>query len=257
MAVELYTQKRGKGEPLLILHGLFGSGDNWRTLSKRFGHSFEVHVLDLRNHGRSPHLPEMSYRAMSEDVMEYMDVHRLDRANILGHSMGGKVAMTCAFMYPDALRRLVVADIAPRSYQAEHTDILAALKVVSPAEIESREEAAEILAEYIPTRRVRQFLLKNLHRLPSDGFEWRMNVPVIEKAYDDLRSWPSFGSATFPEPALLIWGTKSSYVTDEDRDAFLVPFPLARFESIDAGHWLHAEAPEEFFQLVNRFLTSS
>jgi len=255
MAVKLHAHKRGKGKPLLILHGLFGSGDNWRTLSKQFARSFDVHVLDLRNHGRSPHVPEMSYRDMSEDVMAYMDAQRLGQADIIGHSMGGKVAMTCVFMYPEAFRRLVVADIAPRSYRAEHTDILAALKVLQPADLKSRDEAASVLAEYISSSRVRQFLLKNLHRRKDGGFEWRMNVRAIQRAYDELRSWPSFGSATFPEPTLLIWGTRSDYVTDEDRDAFIESFPLARFASIDAGHWLHADEPDEFFQIVDSFLT--
>lgn len=257
MPVELNVHKRGKGRPLLILHGLFGSGDNWRTLSKRFAEAFEVRLLDLRNHGRSPHVPEMSYRDMSEDVMGYMDAEGLGQASIIGHSMGGKVAMTCAFMYPDAFRRLVVADIAPRPYEAKHSDIFAALKAVRPSTLESRDEAARLLAEHISSRRIRRFLLKNLHRRKDGTFEWRMNVPVLEKAYDDLRSWPSFGSATFPEPTLLIWGTESDYVTDEDRDAFLESFPLARFAGIRAGHWLHADAPDEFFRVVHEFLAGS
>lgn len=257
MNVELWAHRLGSGDPLLILHGLFGSGDNWRTLAKRFARSFDTHVLDLRNHGRSPHTGEMSYRSMAEDVLSYMDGLRLDRASIIGHSMGGKTAMTCAFMFPEAVRRLVVADIAPKAYPAEHADILAALEAFEPSEIKSREEAATILARYIPQRRVREFLLKNLHRLRTGGFEWKMNVPVIAKSYDELRSWPSFGSATFPEPTLLVWGTQSSYVTDEDRDAFLEHFPLAHFKSVDAGHWLHAEQPKAFFQIVDEFLTTT
>lgn len=257
MAVELWSHRRGRGEPLIILHGLFGSGDNWRSLSKRFAKEFEVHVPDLRNHGRSPHVPEMSYRSMAEDVLEYLDSRRLDRSNIIGHSMGGKVAMTCAFMYPEAFSRLVVADIAPRAYPPHHDDIFAALDALDPSTLESREDAEAVLKHHLPAPRVRQFLLKNLHRLKGGGYEWKMNLPVIRKSYGELRKWPSFGSNTFPEPTLLIWGTESPYVTDEDRDAFMESFPLARFGSIDAGHWLHADDPTEFFRIVHEFLTGT
>jgi esterase len=257
MPVELWAHRSGSGEPLIILHGLFGSGDNWRSLARKFARSFEVHVLDLRNHGRSPHSDEMSYRVMADDVMAYMDRHRLDVSNIVGHSMGGKVAMTCAFVYPEAFRRLVVADIAPREYPALHSDIFGALKTLEPSTLNNREEADEKLEEYLPTPRVRQFLLKNLRRRRGGGFEWKMNVPALEKAYDDLRSWPSFGAGSFPEPTLLIWGTQSAYVTDEDRDSFFEIFPLARFSGIDAGHWLHADAPRAFFRAVIAFLSEN
>jgi esterase len=227
MAIELWAHRRGAGEPLIILHGLFGSGDNWRSLSKRFARQFEVHVLDLRNHGRSPHDPEMSYRAMTEDVLEYLDRHRLDRSHMIGHSMGGKVAMACALMYPEAVRKLVVADIAPRDYPPAHDDIFAALDALDPSK---------------------------LHRLENGRFEWMMNLPVIRKSYGELRTWPSFGAGTFPEPTLLVWGTESPYVTDEDRDAFIEVFPLARFAGLEGGHWVHADNPSEFFRLVREFL---
>lgn len=255
--VSLHARRTGSGEPLVILHGLFGSGDNWRTLAKRFAKRFDVHVPDLRNHGRSPHTDEMSYRSMAEDVLAYMDRLRLDAANLVGHSMGGKVAMTCAFMYPEAVRRLVVADIAPRPYPAMHNDIFDALTSLDPSRLDNREDAETLLEHQLPQARVRQFLLKNLHRRKQGGFEWRMNLPVLEKSYDDLRSWPSFGTGSFPEPTLLIWGTESSYVTDDDRDSFFESFPLARFASLEAGHWLHADDPDGFYEAVWDFLTDS
>ncbi len=199
----------------------------------------------------------MSYRAMAEDVLAYMDRLRLDAAHIVGHSMGGKVAMTCAFMYPDAVRSLVVADIAPRAYPAMHNDIFKALKAFDPSQVASREDAEAAVEHELPNPRVRQFLLKNLHRRREGGFEWRMNLPVLEKSYDDLRAWPSFGTGSFPEPTLLIWGTESPYVTDDDRDSFFESFPLARFAGLKAGHWLHADDPDGFFEAVSSFLNEA
>ncbi|HEX9659288.1 MAG TPA: alpha/beta fold hydrolase [Rhodothermales bacterium] len=254
MAIELWAHRRGAGKPLIILHGLFGSGDNWRSLSRRFARQFDVHILDLRNHGRSPHDPEMSYRAMAEDVLQYLDRHRLDRSHIIGHSMGGKVAMACALMYPEAVQKLVVADIAPRDYQPAHDDIFAALDALDPSTLESRDEGEAILKQYLPAPHVRQFLLKNLQRLEDGAYEWKLNLPVIRRSYGELRTWPSFGGGTFPEPTLLIWGTESPYVTDEDRDAFLETFPVARFAGMKAGHWLHADDPGEFYRIVREFL---
>lgn len=242
---------------MIILHGLFGSSDNWRSIGKRFARDFEVHLLDLRNHGRSLHDPEMSYDAMASDVGWYISSEELARAHVIGHSMGGKVAMWLALQHPDLVDKLIVADIAPREHPPGHRHILDALCDLDLERLSSRKEADEQIKDRIPSKRVRRFLLKNLRRIDSGGFEWKMNLPVIREHYDEIRGWPGSSSMRSDKEALFISGSKSDYVTDEDSDAIIEIFSRARFVDIDAGHWLHVDRPMAFVKESLNFLTGT
>ncbi len=255
--MELFSHRQGEGEPLLILHGLFGSGGNWRTHAKSFSSDFDTHVLDLRNHGRSAHDSEMSYDLMAADVGWYITSEDLAPAHVIGHSMGGKVAMWLALQHPELVEKLVVVDIAPREHPAGHRHILSALCDLNLDSISSRKEAGRLISSRIPSRRVRQFLLKNLSRTRNGGFEWKMNLPAIRTNYDEIRGWPGSRSMRSDKQALFVSGSSSDYITNEDSDAIMEIFPRARFVDIDAGHWLHAEKPEAFYKACFNFLTET
>ena len=255
--MELFSHQQGSGEPLIILHGLFGSGDNWRMHAKSFSRDFDTHVLALRNHGKSAHDSAMSYDLMAADVGWYISSEGLAPAHLIGHSMGGKVAMWLALQHPDLVEKLVVVDIAPREHPPGHRHILAALCDLDLSRLSNRKEAHALISSAIPSRRVRQFLLKNLRRTKSRGFQWRMNLPAIRINYDEIRDWPGSSSMRSDKQALFIAGTSSDYITEEDSDAIVEIFPRARFVDIDAGHWLHAEQPEAFYELCFNFLIES
>lgn len=255
--MDLFANRVGNGDHLIILHGLFGSGDNWWTLAKRYGESFDTHVLDLRNHGRSDHDPDMSYDLMAADVGWYMSAEQIDSAHIVGHSMGGKVAMWLALQHPNLVNKLVVADIAPREHPPGHEDILTALCSLELSLLQSREQADEQISDLVPSPSVRQFLLKNLTRSRTRGFEWKMNLPAIREHYDLIRGWPGTRSQHSSAEALFLVGTRSDYITIDDSDEIAEIFPRARFVDMDAGHWLHAERPDEFFQETISFLTEA
>jgi esterase len=252
--MELFSHRQGTGEPLLILHGLFGSGDNWRTHAKSFSRDFDTHVLDLRNHGRSAHDSAMSYDLLAADVGWYITDEDLGPVHVIGHSMGGKVAMWLALQHPDLVQDLIVVDIAPREHPAGHEHILSALCDLDLARLSSRAEANKQISTRIPSARVRQFLLKNLHRSRASGFEWKMNLPAIQTNYDAIRGWPGSRSMRSDKRALFIAGSQSDYITIEDSDAIVEVFPRAQFVDIDAGHWLHAEQPEAFYDACFNFL---
>lgn len=253
--MELYYQESGSGpSALIILHGLFGASGNWRTLSRNtFGTAYRTLAVDLRNHGRSPHADEMNYEAMAADVVELMDRLDIRRAHVLGHSMGGKVAMELALSHADRVDHLVVADIAPKTYPPAHDTILEALSSVDPSAHEDRDAIDAALGEWISDAAIRQFLMKNLER-DGSAYRWKMNLPVIRAAYDHLRG----GSASFQPfdgPTLFIAGGRSSYIAREDLPAIHRLFPHAELEVLpEAGHWLHAEEPEAFGDLVLAFL---
>ncbi len=255
VSVLLHTEHIGSGPALIILHGFLGSGENWRMLSKRFGQRFSVYTPDLRNHGRSPHHEEMAYGVMAQDVIRFMDHHDIDIAHLLGHSMGGKVAMQCAFDFPDRVHRLVVADIAPRAYPPRHIEMLEALADLDLSTIKTRKAAGAALKADIPDATYRQFLLKNL--VPNtDQYTWRINLPVL------LRRYATINVALDPEayfegPTLFVKGGNSPYITDADWPNIQWQFPDVWLETIpDAGHWVHADAPKPFHDLVRGFLTA-
>lgn len=245
---------------LVILHGLFGTLDNWQTLARRWAEEAGLRVIsvDLRNHGRSFHTPEHSYHLMAEDVLALFDQLGLEAAqlSLLGHSMGGKVAMRLALDAPERLSRLLVLDIAPRFSDMRHQDdILAGLHAVDLATLSSRQQADAALAQHIRQPGVRQFLLKNLYRREDNTFAWRINLPGLATSLAAIGE-ETAGAHPFLKPTLFLRGGKSDYITTEDK-LYSIPalFPDSQVETVlDAGHWLHAEKPEEVFQLVRSFV---
>jgi pimeloyl-ACP methyl ester carboxylesterase len=255
--MDLNFKSFGQGPALVILHGLFGSLDNWQSLGKRFAERRTVYLVDQRNHGKSPHVPGLDYPAMADDLAGFFEAQGIRQASVLGHSMGGKTAMRFALDHPDKMEALVVADMAPKVYPAGHDIILAALQSLDPEELESRHEAERILSDSITDQGIRLFLLKNLTRNGKEGFRWKMNLPEIVKHYPRILEGLS-GEDSFDGPTLFIRGSKSRYVEDSDWPQIHERFPEARLDTVaDAGHWLHAEQPDAFFEQVEAFLDQS
>jgi pimeloyl-ACP methyl ester carboxylesterase len=251
----LYSKIEGSGKPLLILHGFLGMSDNWKTLGVQFAsEGFEVHILDLRNHGRSFQSEEFSYDLMVEDIVKYCNEHHLEKINLIGHSMGGKTAMLLAAHYPELVDKLIVADIGPKYYAPHHQDILAGLNAVDFTLKPSRNEVEGIVSNYIPDFGTRQFLLKNLYWQEPGQLAFRFNLAVFNKKITEIGvSLPA--DLVFEKPTLFIRGGNSNYILDEDFEAIKVQFPNAIFETIpNAGHWLHAENPALFYQLSLSYL---
>lgn len=250
----LHSSISGSGFPMIILHGFLGMGDNWKSLANRFSDNYEVHVVDQRNHGRSFHDDDFSYELMVEDLLYYLDYHELKSVQILGHSMGGKTAMLFAVEYPERVHKLIVADIAPRFYPPHHQMILDALVEVDFKKISSRSEVDKILEKHIPEIGIRQFLLKNVYRKEKDQFAFRFNLEVLEENYDEIGvSLPP--RTIFEGPVLFLKGALSGYIGEQDKDMISAHFPNSKIISIaNAGHWLHAENPIDFYDNVVGFL---
>ncbi|MBR9869973.1 MAG: alpha/beta fold hydrolase [Gammaproteobacteria bacterium] len=261
MSVELNHRISGQGEPLILLHGLFGSLENLGGVARRLEDGWQIHGLDQRNHGSSPHTDEMTYPAMASDVVAYMDAQGIDKAHLLGHSMGGKVAMQVALSYPERVLGIIVADISPVSYQPRHDAILEGMKNLDLRGVKSRTEADSRLAEYVETPGVRQFLLKNLERIPKDEieqddllFRWRLNLPVIDASYSNLSAAPE-GDGPYDGAVLFIKGADSAYIQTKHQDTIQTLFPNAELKIIEGtGHWLHAEKADTFATLCRQFL---
>lgn len=251
----LHSQILGEGNPFLILHGFLGMSDNWKTLGNRFSEAgYQVHLIDQRNHGRSFHDDEHNYKVMAEDVKTYCDHHDLEDIILLGHSMGGKTAMQCATEYSGLVSKLIVADIAPKQYPQHHQDILKGLASLDFSEIESRSQADKKLAVYVKEKGVRQFLLKNLYWKNKGELALRMNLPVLTKNIDEVGE-PLGKETLFKGDTLFLAGGKSGYIQQMDEIIIKKHFPKAKIETIkNAGHWLHAENPEEFYENVMKFL---
>lgn len=245
----------GNGQPVIILHGLLGSLDNWQSIARELGRSYKVFTVDLRNHGKSPHSDTMNYEVMAADVLALMDKLGLIHAHIIGHSMGGKVAMYFALHYPERIDKLVVVDISPKAYSRGHDQIFKALFAIDPALIDSRGEADQQMQVYVPEPAIRLFLLKNLARDADGHFYWKMNLEVIYKNYEAIieaieSTWP------YTKPVLFLRGGKSAYISEEDALSITDLFAQATIKTIpNAGHWLHADAPELFISRVTDFLS--
>ena len=246
------------GEPLFILHGLFGSLSNWNWHSKQFSERLSVYGVDLRNHGESPHDDILDYDVMSQDVLQLFDDLGISSASVIGHSMGGKVAMELALRCPDYIDKLIVVDIAPVSYPDSgdgHLDVIKGMKALELSTLKSRREAESFLEDYIADQVTRKFILTNLVSDRGDGFRWRLNLQSIEKNYSALRDKPS-GSSVFRKPVLFVKGALSNYIKSDHQLETLELFPNARVKSImGAGHWLHAEKPQVFQKIAMDFLT--
>ena len=251
----LYSRTEGTGQPLLILHGFLGMSDNWKTLAGQYaGAGFQVHALDLRNHGRSFHSGTFTYAAMAADVLRYMDANHISKADFIGHSMGGKIAMLFAVEHPEKVEKLVIADIAPKYYVPHHDTILNALASVDFSKRPGRSEVEEILAPEIPDVGTRQFLMKSLYWKTPEQLDWRFNLPAF-RANRDIIGEPLPDDAIFDKPALFIRGEKSDYIRDSDLPLIKKHFPHAVLRTVPgAGHWLHAENPTVFFEDTIAFL---
>ena len=257
--MQLHYHGLGQGESIIILHGLFGSSDNWLTIAKQLATAYKVYLPDQRNHGRSPWSEEFTYEAMSNDLMEFIREHGIQQPTLIGHSMGGKTAMRFAVRYPTSFRKLVIVDMAPKYYPPHHREILEGLRAIDLTTLQTRQQADEQLARHLPEVAVRQFLLKNLYRTESSPdepsrFAWRLNLPVIAREIERVGEALSY-SEPVQRPALFLRGGRSRYVKDPDMNLIQQIFPQASLQTIaDAGHWVHAEQPKEFVERVREFV---
>lgn len=251
--MKLFSQEFGQGFPLVILHGLLGSLDNWHSLGRRFAEHFRVFTPDQRNHGRSPHSHEFNYRVMAQDLLEFLKSVRVSETFLIGHSMGGKTAMTFALTNPSMVRKLVVVDISPRAYPARHDEILEALSDLDLKQFKTRKQVDEALSQRISSSAVRQFLMKNLKRDDSNAFDWKMNLEVIRRHHDEMNSAIT-SDRPFHGKTLFVRSSRSDYVRDNDLPLIRSLFPDVKVADVDVGHWIHAEAPDRFYKIVLDFL---
>jgi len=251
----LHSKIEGEGKPLIILHGYLGMSDNWKTLGTQFAtEGFQVHMLDLRNHGRSFHSEEFTYEAMVQDVFDYCSQNNLETIDLLGHSMGGKVAMLFATTYPEKVNKLIIADIGPKYYAPHHQDIMAALNAVDFSQKPSRNEVDDIMSKHIPDFGTRQFLLKSLYWVEPGQLGFRFNLDVFNRKIENIGT-PLPENAVFEKPTLFLRGGNSNYIKDIDMDLIKKHFPFAELKTIpNAGHWLHAENPAAFYTETIAFL---
>jgi esterase len=251
----LHSRIEGEGKPLLIIHGFIGMSDNWKSFGSLYAaEGFQVHMLDLRNHGKSFHSDDFSYDVMSNDVLEYCQANNLEKVSIIGHSMGGKVAMLFATNYPDKVDKLIVADIGPKYYAPHHQDILAGLNAVDFSEKPTRTEVEETLYPFITDFGTRQFLMKNLYWKEPGQLDFRFNLKVFNEKIEIIGTALS-ENAIFENPTLFIRGGNSKYILDTDLPQIKKHFPNFELATIpNVGHWLHAENPKQFFEETARFL---
>jgi esterase len=251
--MSLYFRELGEGDPIVIMHGVFGTSDNWLTVSKSLSEGFKIYLLDLRNHGQSFHSNEFNYEVMSQDLDKFLREQNILDPVIIGHSMGGKVAMKFACDYTN-YSKLIVVDISPRYYKRHHDEILKGLNALPLDSLSTRQEADQMLSGFVAEQGVRQFLLKNLYRDENNKFAWRLNLPVITEKIDDV------GEALdehvrIDKPTLFIKGSASRYIKEADEVLIRKIFSNVQIETIEgAGHWVQAEKPKEFAEAVRRFL---
>ena len=253
----LHSNILGEGKPFVILHGFLGMSDNWKTLGTQFSEEgFQVHLLDQRNHGRSFHDTEFNYEVLVEDLKQYCDVNNLTNMVLLGHSMGGKTAMLFAATYPEMVSKLIVADISPRFYPVHHDAILEGLSALNFNELSSRGEADEALSHFISDQGIRMFLLKNLYWVEKGQLGLRINLEVLKNEVAEVgEPLPSY--ARFENDTMFLRGDRSEYIGVEDERIIKNHFSKANIVTIsNAGHWLHAENPKDFFEAVINFVNS-
>ncbi|MFI5219804.1 MAG: alpha/beta fold hydrolase [Bacteroidia bacterium] len=253
--MKLHFRKIGNGQPLIILHGLFGSSDNWQTLGKKFASTdFSVYLVDLRNHGHSPHSSEHNYKVMSEDILEIINDENISPVSIIGHSMGGKTAMQLALDHPEKISNLIVVDIAPKKYPSHNSEIVKALLTVDFEKTKTRKEVEKILSEKINDYGSLQLLLKGLYWKENNQLDWRFNLKAIHTNLEIMNEEVS-GYDSFKKPTLFIRGEKSNYILDDDILLIKKYFPAAEIKTTPvAGHWVHADNPQWFLETVISFL---
>lgn len=242
------------GMPLLVFHGLFGMLDNWGSFGKEMSEYFPVHLVDLRNHGKSFHADEMSHDDLAQDIKNYMEAHQLTKINLLGHSLGGKAVMQFAINFPELLNKLIVVDISPKAYPPHHQGIIKALQSVDFNKINSRHEVEDVLKNYIPEKSVIQFLTKNIYWTDDKKLNWRFNLKTLADKYTDFVS-NAIRFGVFTGETLFISGGNSNYILPQDDYLIKQQFPNATIITIkNAGHWVQAENPKDFNQAVKDFL---
>ncbi len=250
----LHSRILGKGKPFLILHGFLGMGDNWKTLGNKFSENHEVHLIDQRNHGRSFHSVEFNFKLLADDLLNYINHYNLENVILLGHSMGGKAAMLFAVSHPEIVEKLIIADISPRIYPMHHQDILTALNDVDFDVQKSREEIEQVLEKYIPQFGVRQFLMKNVTRNGKEGYKYRFNLTSLTENYNEIVVGLPSGTH-FDKETLFLSGEKSGYIGIDDVPLIEIHFPKSKIATVkNAGHWLHADNPTQFYDEVVSFL---
>ena len=257
--MKLFFRKLGQGKPLFILHGLFGLSDNWATVGKILSESFEVFLIDLRNHGSSPHSDEWTYSALANDILELANNLFPQSPNhsfaLVGHSLGGKVAMQFASMYPEKLEKLIVVDMAPKDYPSNNFNLIEKLLSINLAEIKSRKEADEKLSFFIKDKSTLQLFQKNLYWNEENKLAWKFNLKVIADNQNKIRKTFSLGEKPINTPTLFIRGEKSNYVLDSDTAEIKKHFPNSEIKTIaGTGHWVHADKPNEFAECVKEFI---
>ncbi|MCL6258581.1 alpha/beta fold hydrolase [Aquiflexum sp. TKW24L] len=252
--MKLNFRKTGTGEPLIILHGLFGSADNWFSIAKELEKDYTLYLVDQRNHGDSPHSEDWNYQVMAEDIKELMETEGIESAYLMGHSMGGKTVMAFALQFPEKVKKLIVADISPRYYPLHHQEILKGLNAIPIEEIKSRKEADDILSNYVSNMGIRQFLLKSLGRNEKGGFQWRINLKTITEKIEIVGEEIDSDNS-FENPTLFMGGENSNYISDTDKVSISKLFPNSNIIHLkNAGHWLHAEQPGAVIETVRAFL---
>lgn len=254
--MKLFFRELGQGQPFIILHGLMGSSDNWLTQAKMLSNEYKLYLVDQRNHGQSPHSNDFDYKILANDLRDFIQDNAIQNPIVLGHSMGGKAAMNFAIANPTLLDRLIVVDIAPKPYPVHHDSIVEGLKAIPIDTLQTRNQADEILSQYVPEPDVRQFLLKNLSRKLEGGFSWKINLPVIDKNLELISADIQF-PGTYSGQSLFIRGASSRYVKDEDRTRIKDLFPNSTLVTMDTGHWVQAEKPQEFVEIVKNFLANT
>ncbi len=255
--MKLFYRHFGEGEPVIILHGLLGLSDNWVTIGRRLAEKFEVFIPDQRNHGQSPHSDTFNYYSLTEDLLEFVEDHQLLNPIIIGHSMGGKVAMNFALEHPFRVDKMIVVDISTRKYSGrqEHLEILDAMRSVDLSVVTEREEVESLIREKIKSEKIALFILKNIYRIGRKKLAWRLNVDAIfnniENAYEEIDS-----HYTYEKPVLFVKGGKSNYIMADDQVEIRKYFPNAQFKTIEnASHWVHADEPEELCRIFSEFLS--
>ncbi|WP_299253797.1 alpha/beta fold hydrolase [uncultured Cytophaga sp.] len=252
--MQLFYREAGEGRPIVILHGLFGSSDNWMSVTKELALHYKAYVLDARNHGQSPHAVIHNYTEMAADLKEFIDFHKIENPILIGHSMGGKTIMRFAAEYPSVAEKLIVVDISPRFYGRHHEAILTGLAAIDLVTLKTRGEADAILSNYVGDVGVRMFLLKSLYRNSEGEFDWRINLSVLSDQIDNIgEALPE--TAKINIPTLFIRGSESGYIEAKDTALIQQHFSNVRIETVDgASHFVHAEKPQEVIDLIEKFI---
>ncbi len=252
--LKLNYKQFGSGDPIIILHGLFGMLDNWQTIAKRLASDYMVYIVDLRDHGKSEHSNDFNYQLLAQDIADFMESEWIHSAHIIGHSMGGKTAIQLVYDYPDLVEKLIVVDIGIKAYKGGHEIILKALQAVPIDNITSRDAVEEVLSEYVPERGIRLFLMKNLTRNKDSSYRWKMNLDLLINSYSKILAEIPIVDP-IDTPTLFVKGSKSKYIVDQDVPQLEAVFTDMSLVTIaDAGHWVHAEQPSELLSTIKSFI---